>query len=737
MTNNYYQLYREKVLQLAETIRIKSEATATAMNQAIVEIEGTMAVEDNAPETWKYYMNLAGEYHWTDEMMEVISIDTLEKIYFTKENLQVHRATLRDYQFGSTYYKELVSNYPEQEDLILGILYPVDKATAIAAKDATILGYPSQLVEENEYSLMEKLQAVVYGYKDRWDNKPFALSDDLYPAYNLGILAMLLIQAIFVYRREACLTTEAHSFHVRMFLGSHGYLDNYIDSLTTAQALWLYKNIRYVERHAGKQDTFHWLVENLMTVRNLPLAEYTMRHNLSEQPEEIYPRLTFKRSPVNLGYNEDAQDTISLTELLDKEQTIAPGNINYQADFGTQIQELMENSLSNVVQTKALESNMFDRTDYTPYTMSDILLNHWLYLASENRYTAVVSVTNPKSGERMPMTAREAYVAMFYSYARAMGVDLTMEKIPALVAKRVQRIPRPTVDDLMSVVNPKYLDRSYAELALSYSPIMGSVISTEAFYNLCSDLFDAAQLQRKLVAFQQHHKSRGFAHGMISRIYCDKVCVLEDSDITFDEFFASRNFKLVDISENDHALLYLDLVKAATGLNLTSGKALKDLQKAMVNLLSQLSSYSIQILTTINQSSIKVIDWPVIRLGDVLGQGHHRVTALDEVAYLKDVKGRGKHTLKFDTSEMGPQLCMHAHSSHNANWDLTVRIRGEGVATRGYVRMLGAPIYITPPEPPQVNLGEVANKALQDFSYLTVAERQNMVDIYSATAGEP
>lgn len=733
MTNTYYQLYVDKSYELAETIRIKSADTVSAMNKNVKELNQDVGVDDGDPLTWKYYMNVAGEYHPTDVLMTVISIDTLEEITFSKENLEVHRATAREYKYGTRYYKELVARYPEQEDLILGILYPCDKQAAIDAEDGCILSYPTELIEINEYSLKAKLQDFIYGFKQRWVNPAYGLSDDLYPAYMEAILRMCFLQALISFRLDMCLTNEAHSFHVRQFLASHGYLDSYMDTLTTEQSLWLYKNIRYIQRNAGKQDTFHWLVDNIMTKRQLPLAEYTMRHNLSEQPADFYPTPMFRRMPVNLGYNEDAQDTISLTQMLDKEQPLAPGNIAWQADYGLQIKSAMENSLSNVVTTKALESNMFDRTDATPFTMTDILMNYWLYFASKDLYVTVISITNPKTGERMPMTAKEAYIAMFYSYCRAMGIDLTFEAIPELIAKRVPRIPRPSIDDLLSVVDRNYVDVDTAKLAISWNPIVTQMISTEAFYNFCGDSFDAAQLQRKLMGWQQHHKARGHVHGMISRIYCDKVCKLDSDALNYDQWFSLRNFKLVELSDSDHALLYLDIVRNSTGLNLSTTKALKDLQLSMTQLMGQLSSYSIQFMSTINTEAIKVFDWPVIRLGDVRGHGSHYATVIDEVVGLKNVKGKGKHPLKFDISKLGPQLCIHGGSHHEAHMEIIVKPHTEGIATRGFARMLGAPIYINPPEPPQVNLDDL-NKNLTDFSYMTVEERQGMIDIYNSTA---
>jgi hypothetical protein len=276
-SQNYYQLYMNDVLTLAQTIVIKSVATANALNTYVQEQMGG-TVDSTDPTTWKYYLNLGGQYHPTDTMMTVTSMDTLETIDFTIANLAVNTATARGYQYGTRSYLELVSNYPDQEMLILGILYPVDIDAAIAGYDGQILGYPPNLIEVNEYSFVAKLQEYITGYIGRWYNAQYTSSDELYSAAFLGMMYLMLVPAILSIRNNACGTHEAHSFHVLEYLSSNGDLGQYYQYLTTEQALWLYRNIKYIQRHPGAQSTFNALVQNLLTNVGLPLARYAQAH---------------------------------------------------------------------------------------------------------------------------------------------------------------------------------------------------------------------------------------------------------------------------------------------------------------------------------------------------------------------------------------------------------------------------------------------------------------------------
>lgn len=417
---------------------IKSTDSAELLNKYVVENFTNQSVSSSDKSTWKYYLNISGEYHPTDEDMFVTSLDTLEIIKFTKANLNIHKATARNYAFGTRGYSELVLKYPKQENLIMGILYPVDIQKAINAPDGTILTYPSHLVESNEYSLISKLQNWINQYKLRWTNTQYGISDELYLAVNLGIMYLNLVPAILCFRLEACKTNEAHSYHVKQYLASHGLFDTYLDKLTNKQLMFFYRNINYIERNIGQRYIFDWLIEHIMTDRSLPIAEYTMRHDTENQIENLYPEIRFRRKAINPVPSGNIIETISLDEILTKQDPLAKDNARYKEDVSPVIKEKMENSLSNVVMTKVLESAMIDDSNSSSYSLEDTLINHWLDLTNKGTYNTNIEITNPKNGEKIPLTAKDAYTFMWYAFCKTLNIDV--EEIPTMLAKRVQNI---------------------------------------------------------------------------------------------------------------------------------------------------------------------------------------------------------------------------------------------------------------------------------------------------------
>jgi hypothetical protein len=728
--DNYYTIYKERMLQLAKTIVVKSTAAADCMNRLIQDTHGPDEVDSSDLHSWKYYLNISGEYHDYDKEMYVVSMDTQETILFSKMTLVGHSATVRAYAYGSRQYKELVSNYPDQELLILGILYPVDIDYAVSAKDGTILGYPAGLVESNEYSLIPKLQRWIFDFKVRWDNTQFAATDTLYVAGVLGIMYLHMFLAIKNFRKEACKTNEAHSFHVKQYLASHGRLDKYYDQLTLKQTLWLYRNIAHIERNSGKKENFEWLVEHIMTDRRLPLAEFVMRHNLSKQPEENAPTLAFRRNPVNLGYNLGTVDHVSLRDVLDKEDQFARSNPVVKSDAEPVIKEAMENARSNVMLTKLLESSTIDYSNNTPYTLEDILLNHWIWLSSCGLYTAYIGVTNPITDERIPLTAKEAYVFAWYAFCRSFG--LVMTDIPKVSAKRVVRLPTPTLKDIMSIVDKKYVKPEVGMAALTPMPSIPKMFSTEAFYKKGVELYDAAQIQRRLISSQEHYRARGYVHGMVSRIYSDNICTMAPIGQTYPQWFSERNIAIDDFGETDWMKMYQELLQTATGLDLITTQSMKKMQEAMIRIMSQLSSYSVQFSSQINNSKLKVTDWTTIRLGDVTSRQHKRIELLNLNVRLQTWSGRAKTNFHMDVND---SILMRVRQKQSIKLTMMLPnlVKGSKVKIGVRRHLDGAPLSMfLRPKPLPNSAGVIPVFGIDQYLSLSEEEQQTRFkDIYN------
>jgi hypothetical protein len=671
--NNQHKLYVDNVLNLAETIVIKLSDAAEAMNNQVRIDSGLDSVDINDERSWKYYQNISGQYHLTDAPILVDSLDSTESIVFTIANLELHAATKLAYQFGTRYYRELILRYPDKELLILGVLYPCDIDAAIAAKDGTILGYPKNLVEVNEYSFIPKLQKWIYNYLFRWVNKQYTLSDDLYSATYIGQLFLHLVPAIFNIRLEACKTNEAHSFHVQQYLASNGFLDSFLSTMTNYQALFFYRNILYIQRNAGKKDTFDWLVQNIMTHRRLPFYEYSMNHDVSamgrdqtdlfETPlqgetsletkarlnKRSLPQVIFRRKAVNDLAKNIQKIEYPLQTILNKIEPLALGNKLYQDEHAQNISDALAYSPSSVVATKVLESSIIDYSDSEVYTLVDILFNNWIYFAAKGLYTATSVLNLPKSGTSVRLEAQEAVALFVYLTMKAyepavipVNYPTILKIMPLRVNRALNISPTLTINTLRQNTLTKYLSDIELKEIFDTRVVAPPMLSINSFLLKCEEILFTAKEQFNIYASKENMHGRAHAKAAVSKLYTDETVRLNTlSGATapftgqlYSLFLNNKGLDFTGYNSADFNALAVDLVSVATGANTLKDSALAAIQASMVKLFTQLSSYSIQVISEINTSKIISVGSPQVRIGDApITQSYHEyVLGADERA---------------------------------------------------------------------------------------------------------
>jgi hypothetical protein len=613
MSSDSTRLYLKECFMLCKTLKIKSEDSIKKINDDLILRYGQNSVDIYRKETWKYYLNSCGQYHATDLVMTVSSLDTLEEIRFTREVLNLHPTTFLNYQYGTTYYNGLLTKYPEQEQLILGILYPAIMNEAIAAKDGAILAYDIRYIEPQETTLLNELEGWIQAFLKRWHVRAFGLSDTLYPTSQHAIMYLQLIPTLLNLRLKRCKTSEAHTFHISSYLASHGYLDKYIDYLTLKQKLFLYKNIAYIERHPGNADTFNWLIQKLLTDRYIPIADYSIKF-IDEFTDTGEPSYHFLKNPINTEYNTTDKDIYTLNEIFIKEQNLVKGNKDYSDANGLLINATIQESPSSVIKTKLLESSIADYGNSEPMSIDSILLNHWGFYASKELYTAPVYFLNPKTNETHVLFADAAFNYLLYFLLCSRGV--VPLRIPDFFANRVRRIAKPTAQTMMQVVDRNSIRNTLlANWLLSQQPNSSLMQSTSSFFTFCNAIHEAGLKEWYLISNVHDYIERGFSDNMINTLYADGKATLEDAGTLYSDWFVAHNIIPVEYTREEATLAYQRLFIAATGYELDETKTLASIQKAGIDILTQLSSYSIQFVKSINKTPYISINWPAIRAG--------------------------------------------------------------------------------------------------------------------------
>lgn len=649
MSGAFYELYRSKVFELAKTMVIKFDPAAHAINKEL-KLNGHL-VDETDKRTWKYYMNLAGQYHSTDTMMTITSLDDPgQTIDFTVANLQANRITREEYRYGSRFYKRLVDTYPDQETLILGIINPVDVDVAVEAADGTILQYDAKLVEENETNLIPDLEDWIQTFFARWHINDYGLVDELYVASVMGVLFSSLAQQIMNIRLKNCKTQRAHSYHIREYLESNGRLAPFIQYLTKKQALWLYRNIRYIHRNAGTQRTFMKLVENILSERNIPIAEYDIRHNLGSIAEDLHPTLTMRRTAINFSHVGAGSDVRGPDYVLEKEAEITFMDAEQIAHEEERLNELADKYLGNSLPTKVLESSVVDTTGSVAYPLADVLLNHWIYYAGTGDYVSQIRLSNPSTGETFFVSVKDAIVLYIYAIRKGTLSDPGEEisdVIPKIAARDIRRSTPPTDAQLRDVTGYTYIDQTTIDAALGVTYDFETMTSPEAFYDACRVIQEGMMAHRNIYVRQQHMMSRGIAEGMMASFYEDYLVELEDPGTTFTEWLTAKGIDFTLMQPEDYRTLADSIVQEATGAGVNASKELRNMHQAMIRLMRRLSSYSIQILRTINSSSRLIIDYHTTRVGDQDSMIHDNEEVEIPMMAVTDFAQRHHETMEF------------------------------------------------------------------------------------------
>jgi hypothetical protein len=574
-----------------------------------------------------------------------------------------------------------VEQFPDQELLIRGILTPVDLDHAINAEDFTVLYADNTLIERNESNLLYEFQERIWRFSARWDVPGYRETDEFYTGSQLAILYLNLPMFIMNIRLANCHTSYAHSFHIRAYLASHGKLDRYLDNLTKKQMLFLYRNILYIERNAGKQETFDWLVERLLTDRGIPLAEYTTRHNLASMPESLYPELELTRTGLNKHHNPSSTNERSLTEMLELEEMEVPGNTRIFDSVIAEDTVRFRNSRIDQLPTKVLESAIVDRSDSGFVTNQDFLLNHWLYWSSTRRYRSVISVIDPRSGERFQIDVRDAFILFLYAYNRSVGVELPI--IPELTAKMVRKDVLPRRDELKAITEAKYVDETAITRSMERNVPLTNYVSTQAFIETVRDVYDRATYHRFLYASYEHYKARGQVQAICDHHYMNVPVSLVDGEVEYPQWLRDHGFDFSTMTILEFELLANNILEEATGLSLFGSRSMVELQDSLIRLMQQLSSYSVQFLKEINRGPILVYDWSVVRLGDIDGYAGDRVKVRTSTQRVRELHGRGSIRVNVDASRFS-QMKFKLRGHYAVEWDPTIRFK---LKTRDTVRL--------------------------------------------------
>lgn len=670
MSVNMYGLYREETLKLSGTLVIGHRMVGEVINDQLT--EDGYVVNHYDLYSWRYYRNLSGLYHVADHdyirgvnqtlypnaddsiidylLITIAGLSGPYQVPLTKDLVfgpMGNPAIATEYSYGSRGYEALVNTYPDAENLIKGIFYPVDIDVAVRAGDGAILycgGYVRRfvdanpeaayfilsdqrpdvfkaLIEDNEVELLSVLEEWVKNILARWYIEDYTTTNVYYLPLILALIYAAIPSKIMEIRLGFVRTSKVHSYHLRAFLESNGRLGNLTLGIPKTELLYIYRNYPELVTRRETQDLFEELTKDFLGAVGLPVSGYETVHTTTrfedKKPDPDAIRVEFiDGKPV-------PRETVDIKDLLDKENGLAPNN---PYDLPTKLDDIEDGIASsdrdNMI-TKVIESRLINVTDHSSVTLSELLISCWIYCSGTGRYGASIYIDDPINGEANAITPATALVLAYYCYVNGF-TDQTAETVPAFSARILPKVtmftpPQKSVFPSDSFMIDRFGRRVTQEdinALAGTSRMTYDYFSPRAFYDDVKLAYQELTRKERLSSSQTTAAGRSLYQFMASQYYWTNVDVqLPITGQSYRDFILTTGVTLRGLPKEVYRNLFVDIVKKATGNLAESDASARALMSAAMNVMRHFTGYSVQYVS-------EVITGEAVELGGRLVRTH-------------------------------------------------------------------------------------------------------------------
>lgn len=414
--------YLENIILLTSSLVIKHHNIGTVINTGLFVNNGLVPPEDY--HEWKYYLNLSGQKHSTNNDVLITLVETDEVVSLTKDILIEYPGTQEELDSRLSSYKALIKEYPNDIAYINGCINPVDIDEAIAAPDGAIVGWSKLYVEPQEYSLIRELSEEIRLFFSRWYIREYNITDELYMASVLAVLYTTIPGMISNIRMKDSFTSEANSFHVEHFFRSHLDLWDNVKYLKKTTIWWLYTNLIPLINNVGTNETFNTVVDKIFTANGIGLGKYTLtRDTLTYNNTSDITLPAFEQSqaliridPLN-EYFRTIDNTLSIPEIVKLEianTEVNPYTEEVVLDTLTNDTVRTVGELVTVEQpTKVIDFGRIDLFKIYNNNLVEAILDTWLQNAFADKYIYNTVFTDPNTKINYELDAKTG-ISLFY-----------------------------------------------------------------------------------------------------------------------------------------------------------------------------------------------------------------------------------------------------------------------------------------------------------------------------------
>lgn len=646
-------IYNNDCLNLTKSLLIKSDLLARDVEYSLSGNTNYLGI----PRTqWKYYLNASGAYHSTNTKMYVTSLDTLTTIEFTKDVLLDHPITAEKYTINNELTNDLITLYPDNLLLIMGIIYDVDINAIIDANEYTIVAYDKSLVNVQEINLLTELQAKLYYEYETYINKDYA---DIEPYYGAVMMSHIAKQALFqikLIRLKNYKTTRACDYYVWTYINSKLYLEDLKTSLTTDDIFYLYKNIGRLVSYSGSNEVLYELVERFLTTDTITTYRLNLATDTNEIDElesktstkyieEALIRSVENREAIIENYIEEADNSsVSIIndylELLDTRMEVSPDNNK------TRELKIFE-TIKNNSETRLL--------------LTDIDLH--IDGAIDGFYSKLHTITNHLTGISNTLTTLEAII--FYTYVIRKQFDNEVEYIPKHYSYIVPKKVRPTA---------KYLADSYGitlegatKILEAITPYPSYELSRMEMDEYITSVKNTYHDVVRLVRAETSRVNQAKLSTIYNELYFNGEVRLTEDNIRYEDWLLIRGMDFRDFQELDWDIIENYLLINVFNLNLSVRTS--QYARNITELLSRLNNYRVSIRVAV--SSDNLLDY---HASPIYSSVTHTDTELD-IVYSTPINGISNNPasvieVKYNTISPLPNSNLSSNENATINYDI-------------------------------------------------------------------
>ena len=670
--------YQRDLINLIMSINIKMDAIGYQIQYYLYKNRGYPKPDRflDDKRNWKYYINLSGNYHESDTVMYIYNRYIDKEMQLTVENINSYPELKNELLSYGEMYEDLVKKYPSQESLIKYILLPVNIDIAIATEDFTIINYNKKLLDKKEFSLISRLQTFINGFFSRWYIESYVYVEDLYLTDVLGMLYNNLYLEVESIRLSNIFTYEAHDYYMDMFFSSHLDTAEEINILPESVKMWLYKNLRYIERHTGKNDTLKLIVEKLFTDSGIGIGEINLIKedstpnledlNVLTNPSYNVGDKVFKTNPLNDYYIANRNKDYDLSQIVKKELMLTENSkLDYDVIYNNELARV-ESAKYLSEKTKILEFD--DKIVLRSRTIPEmhVIVDNWFHYAFSNRFNYTTEIKDENTNLVYNINAKQGALMLLKVMLDSIG--RTDVKIGNYKASTVIRRD----SNIKSSINRLFIDRGISDSLTNaiFDTIPAEQSSFNSAEEIRSYLLKVNDLNN-LLWYTTCNTGNPILSSTLKhlqdRIYLDtnvNLRLFGSVDATIDEILEYHGVEFkIDDGYNHISMMKL-LVHTFTGLGFnTSNEDTEDMDK-LLKLVKKILSYSVQVLFTpvssssldspYTSDSILQHSRPMITLTDAL------FTPLEELygtLYSTDFLFKDLYTAKDEPGDVEVQYC--------------------------------------------------------------------------------